>query len=111
MEDSSGERITHSVSSDSSDSTSEEYSTPPQKSKLLTFDATDMRHLHGKMSIPYAPIKDNFESEEVVQFLLNPPSYIICAETPSLCQSNAIFVIDRDRLKHEEDMKSDDFCW
>ena len=51
-------------------------------------------------------MKDNL-SEEVVEFLLNPPSCSICAETPSLCQSDAIFVIEREKLKHEEDIKSD----
>ena len=63
------------------------------------------------MSLPYGPIKDNLESEEVVKFLINPPSYIICREKPSLCQSDAIFVVDRDQLKHEEDLKSDEFPW
>ena len=86
-------------------------STPRKKSKLLTIESTDVSYLYGKMSLPYVPMKDNFESEEVVEFLLNPPSYTICAETPSLCQSDAIFVIDRERLKHEEDIKSDDFLW
>ena len=47
-------------------------------------------------------MKDNFESEELVEFLLNPPSYSVYAETPSLCQSDAIFVMD---------IKSDDFLW
>lgn len=66
------------------------------------------------MSLPYAPIKDSFEPEEVLEFPsggINPPSYIFCDKTPSLCHANAIFVIIRDRLRHADDMKSNEFSW
>ena len=70
-----------------------------------------MEYLRDQTSLPYLPWKDNFTSEELAQYLSNPPSFAICKDRPAVCQKNAIFLIDREILASDDDLKSDNFSW
>ena len=70
----------------------------------------DVNYFRGQTSLPYLAIQDNFTSEELAWYLLNPPSFAICKDRPAVCQKNAMFLIDRE-IPAGEDLKSDDFSW
>lgn len=67
--------------------------------------------MRGKTSLPFLAWEDDFSNEEIAQYLSNPPSFVICQERPAVCQRNAVFVIDREVLTSDDDLKSDDFSW
>lgn len=67
--------------------------------------------MRGKTSLPFLAWEDDFSNEEIAQYLSNPPSFVICKERPAVCQRNAVFVIDREVLASDDDLKSDDFSW
>lgn len=71
----------------------------------------DISFLRGKTSLPFLAWEDDFSNEEIAQYLSNPPSFVICQERPAVCQRNAVFVIDREVLTSDDDLKSDDFSW
>ena len=70
----------------------------------------DVNYFRGQTSLPYLAIQDNFTSEELARYLLNPPSFAICKDRPAVCQKNAMFLIDRG-IPASEDLKSVDFSW
>ena len=49
--------------------------------------------------------------QEIAHYLSNPPSFVICQQRPAVCERNAVFVIDREVLPSDDDLKSDDFSW
>ena len=82
-----------------------------EETSLKHVTKEDMEYLRDQTSLPYLPWKDNFTSEELAQYLSNPPSFAICKDRPAVCQKNAIFLIDREILASDDDLKSDDFSW
>ena len=46
----------------------------------------DVNYFRGQTSLPYLAIQDNFTSEELARYLLNPPSFAICKDRPAVCQ-------------------------
>ena len=47
----------------------------------------DVNYFRGQTSFPFLAIQDNFTSEELALYLLNPPSFAICKDGPAVCQN------------------------
>ncbi|KAL9977367.1 hypothetical protein ACROYT_G014759 [Oculina patagonica] len=80
-------------------------------SPLTDVKKEDICFLRDQASLPYLPWEDDFSNKEIAKYLLNPPSFAICKDRPAVCQRNALFVIDREVLASDDDLKCDDFSW
>ena len=78
---------------------------------LTAVKKEDVDYLRDKTSLPYLPWINNCNFKQIAQYLLNPPSFVICRDRPANCHKNAIFLIDRVILASDDDIKSDDFSW
>jgi hypothetical protein len=67
--------------------------------------------LREEKSLPYIPYDDELDNKSLATLLRDPPRYSICTGRPTLCQVNALFIIDRNTLEDENDLKSDEFSW
>lgn len=78
---------------------------------LTAVNEEDICFLRDQTSLPYLPWEDDFSNKEIAKYLLNPPGFAICKDRPAVCQRNAVFVIDREVLASDDDLKCDDFSW
>ena len=74
---------------------------------LYSVRREDISFLRGETTLPFLAWKDNVSNKEIAQYLSNPPSFVICQERPAVWERNAVFVIDREVLASDDDLKSD----